>query len=64
MPPDIANRINTEVRRLLQQPEVRERLRAEGVEPGTLDVKGFTAFVAAEVERWSPVVRASGARSD
>lgn len=64
MPPDIANRINTEVRRLLQRPDVRERLRGEGVEPGTLDVKGFNAFVAAEVDRWSPVVRASGARSD
>lgn len=64
MPADIVNRLNSEVRRLLQLPDVRERLRSEGIEPGTLDVKAFNAFVAAEIEQWAPVVRASGARAD
>ena len=32
--------------------------------PGTLDVKAFNAFVAAEIEQWTPIVRASGARAD
>jgi tripartite-type tricarboxylate transporter receptor subunit TctC len=43
---------------------VRERLRPEGIEPGDLDPQQFTAFVAAELKRWAPVVRASGARAD
>jgi tripartite-type tricarboxylate transporter receptor subunit TctC len=64
MPADIVNRLNAEVRRVLQLPDVRERLRPEGIEPGNLDPKAFTEFVAAEVKRWTPVVRASGARSD
>ena len=64
MPADIASRLNSEVRRVLQLPELRERLRPEGIEPGTLDSKAFTEFVAAEVRRWAPVVRASGARAD
>lgn len=64
MPADIVNRLNSEVRRLLQLPDVRERLRSEGIEPGTLDVKAFNAFIAAEIEQWAPVVRASGARAD
>jgi tripartite-type tricarboxylate transporter receptor subunit TctC len=64
MPADIVTRLNTEVRRILQLPDVRERLRPDGIEPGTLDAKAFTEFVAAEVKRWGPVVRASGANAD
>ncbi len=64
LPPEIANRLNTEVRRIMNLPEVRVRLRQEAIEPGALDPKGFTEFVAAEIKRWAPVVRASGARVD
>ena len=62
--PDIVNRLNSEVRRVLQLPDVRARLRPEGIEPGNLDAKAFTEFVAAEVKRWAPVVKASGAKAD
>ena len=64
LPADIVNRLNSEVRRALQLPDVRARLRPEGIEPGNLDPKAFTEFVAAEVKRWAPVVKASGARAD
>jgi tripartite-type tricarboxylate transporter receptor subunit TctC len=64
MPADIVNRLNTETRRALQQPDVRERLRPEGIEPGALDAKQFTQFVAAEYKRWAPVVKASGAKAE
>src|SRR6267142_4623371 len=62
--PEIVSRLNVEVRRALQAPDVRERLRPEGIEPGDLDPQQFTAFVAAELKRWAPVVRASGAQAD
>jgi len=64
MPADIVNRLNAEVRRTLQLPDVRDRLKPEGIEPGDLDPQQFTAFVAAELKRWAPVVRASGAKVD
>lgn len=64
MPQDIVQRLNAEVRQILQLPEVRQRLRPEGIEPGNLDPKAFTAFVASELKRWAPVVRASGAQID
>jgi tripartite-type tricarboxylate transporter receptor subunit TctC len=64
MQPETVNRLNAEVRRVLQLPDVRERLRPEGIEPGDLDPQQFTAFVAAELKRWAPVVRASGAQAD
>ena len=64
VPRDIVNRLNSEVRRILQQADVRERLRPEGVEIGDLDPQTFSAYVAAELKRWAPVVRAAGARAD
>ncbi len=64
MPADIVRQLNTEVRRALQFADVRSRLLPEGIEPGDLDPQSFTAFVAAEVKRWAPIVRASGAQAD
>ena len=64
MPADIVSKLNTEVRRVLQLPDVRERLNADGVEANQLDAKAFNDFLAAEVRRWTPVVKASGARLD
>ncbi len=64
IPAEIVTRLNSEVRRALQSPEVKEKLRPEGIEPGTLSPKEFTDFVAAEYKRWAPVVRASGAKAE
>jgi tripartite-type tricarboxylate transporter receptor subunit TctC len=64
MPADIVTRLNGETRKALQLPDVRKRLEPEGIEPGTLDPKQFADFVAAEVKRWTPVVKASGAKID
>ena len=61
---EIVSRLNADIRRILQLSEVRERLRPEGIEPNHLDPRGFTEFVAAEVRRWAPLARASGARHD
>jgi tripartite-type tricarboxylate transporter receptor subunit TctC len=62
--PEIVNRLNAEVRRALRAPDVRERLRPEGIEPGDLDPQQFAAFVASELKRWGPIVRTSGATAD
>lgn len=64
MPPDIVQRLNAEVRRALKAPDVRDRLRPEGIEAGDLDPRQFTAFLESELKRWGPIVRASDARVD
>jgi tripartite-type tricarboxylate transporter receptor subunit TctC len=64
MPADIVQTLNAEIRRALETSEVRERLRHDGITPNRLDAKEFTAFVADELRRWGPVVRASGAKND
>jgi tripartite-type tricarboxylate transporter receptor subunit TctC len=64
MPADIVNRLNAEVNRALELPEVREHLKVEGIEPNPMSVREFNAFVAEELKRWAPVVKASGAKND
>jgi tripartite-type tricarboxylate transporter receptor subunit TctC len=64
MAQDVVSHLNAEVRKALKSADVRERLRPEGIEPGDMDPQRFTAFVASEVKRWAPVVRASGANVD
>lgn len=64
LPADVVNRLNGEVRRILELQDVRSRLRPDGILPNQLDAKAYSVFMAAEVKRWGPIVRASGARAD
>ncbi len=61
MPDEIVMLLNTEVRRILKLPDVREKLRSEGIAPNELDSHAFTEFVRSELARWTPVVKAATA---
>jgi len=64
MPADIVKRLNVEVRRALEMPDVRARLRVESIEPNDLDPEQFTEFVRTEVAKWTPYVKASAAMKE
>jgi tripartite-type tricarboxylate transporter receptor subunit TctC len=61
---DIVNCMNLEVRRAMQSPDVRERLRHEGIELRDPDPQLSPIFFAAEIKRWVPTVKALGTRSN
>jgi tripartite-type tricarboxylate transporter receptor subunit TctC len=63
-PPDIVKRLNTEMVRIINLPEVKDKLLALGAEPVGNSSEEFTAFVKAEVVKWGDVVKKSGARVD
>jgi tripartite-type tricarboxylate transporter receptor subunit TctC len=63
LPGEIVTRLNGEVRRVLQLPDVRERLRAQAIDAPALSPKEFTDFVADEFRRWAPLVRELNTRS-
>ena len=64
MPKEVVARPNAEIIKVLQRPEVRERLASEAAEPVGNTPEQFQAFIKAEIARWAPVVKASGARPD
>jgi tripartite-type tricarboxylate transporter receptor subunit TctC len=63
-PPEIVRRWNAEVNRIMQSPEIQARLPAEGARFVPNTPEQFAAFVKAEIAKWAPVVKASGARVD
>jgi len=64
VPGAIIAKINAEMRKSLQAPEVRERLAAQGTEPIPMTAEEFSRFVREEVTKWAAVVREAGARVD
>ena len=63
-PEPIVQRLNAEIGKVMQQPEVRARLASQGAEPTTGTPREFGTFIEAEIARWAQVVKASGAKLD
>ena len=63
-PPDIVQRISADVSRAVLSSDLRERMTQVGMEPVGSTPQQFEAFVRAEIEKWSKVVKASGAKAD
>ena len=56
-PKEIVSRMQQEVAKVLQLPEVREKLSASGAEPVGNTPEQFGAYVASEVAKWDRVVK-------
>ncbi len=63
-PKDVVAKWNTDVVRILNSPEMRERLSAQGAEAAPTTPTEFAAFIAAEQPKYARIVKASGAKVD
>ena len=63
-PQAVVDKLSVEVQRILQMPEVREKLVALGAEPVGSTQAEFNAHVRREIDKWARVVKTSGARVD
>jgi tripartite-type tricarboxylate transporter receptor subunit TctC len=61
-PPEIIDKLNTEINAGLADPSVRTKLAALGGSPLILSPADFTRLIAEEVEKWGQVVRTAGIR--
>jgi len=64
MPKPVVNRISGELKRILAQPELKQRFGQQGADATFLPPEAFLAFMKAEWAKWGPVVKATGARAD
>lgn len=64
LPTPIVARLNDEFVRILNQPEVRERILADGSEPVGSTPEDFRRFLVADLAKWAKVVKESGAKLD
>ena len=56
-PPQIVNRIQTELARLLKDPAIADRLRQNGLEPEPSTSAEFAQRIASEIQKWREVIR-------
>jgi tripartite-type tricarboxylate transporter receptor subunit TctC len=61
-PPDVVQKLNEAINRVLQMPEVRERLEALTFEPIGGSPQQFAEYVRSEVAKWALVVKQTGAK--
>jgi tripartite-type tricarboxylate transporter receptor subunit TctC len=57
VPREIVERVNAEVVKILQAPDLQARFAREAIDTKTLDAAAFTAYFKAEAERWTPLAR-------
>jgi len=63
-PPAIVKRLSAEIVKIINLPDVQEKLLLLGAEPVGNSSEEFTVFVRSEVVKWGDVVKKSGAKVD
>jgi len=63
-PPEVVEKLSAEVNKAVRSPDVREYFASRGfIVEGTTPA-AFKALIEAEVKKWTPIVKYSGARAD
>lgn len=63
-PADVVLRLQQETAKALASPAIKDRLLAQGANPGGMAPDAFAKFIDAETKKWAVVVKASGAKID
>ena len=63
-PRDVVHKISADMNKVLQSPEVRQRMAAIGLTPVGNTPEQFDAYIREEIPKWARVVKASGATAD
>jgi tripartite-type tricarboxylate transporter receptor subunit TctC len=63
-PPEVVSKLNTELIKVIQTPEVRDRLIPLAYDLQSSTPQEFSSLLKSETEKWAKVVKASGARAD
>ena len=63
-PRDIVRKMSADINRVLQSPDLMERMDKLGMEPSGTTPEQFDAFIRSEIEKWRRVVKAAGIRAE
>jgi tripartite-type tricarboxylate transporter receptor subunit TctC len=62
--PAIVTRVNSDVGAVVNAPEVKARLAAQGIEVATSSPQALAQLIREDYERWGRIIRATGIRAD
>ncbi|WP_296448926.1 Bug family tripartite tricarboxylate transporter substrate binding protein [Rhodoferax sp. UBA5149] len=63
-PPAVVLKLQQETAKALNSPAIKEKLQTQGAIPSGNSPQEFAKFIDAEIKKWAPVVKASGAKVD
>ncbi len=63
-PRELVHKISADINKALQQPEMRQRMAENGMEPAGNTPEQFDAFIRSEIEKWAPIVKAANLKLD
>lgn len=63
-PPEIVDRVAADLAAVMELPDVRERFAQQSAEARVLGPAAFSAFLARERDKWTDIVKRSGAKVD
>ena len=63
-PRDVILKINADVIKIINSPELKERLKAEGSDPVGNSPEQFAAFLRSEVAKWAKVIKVAGVKPE
>jgi tripartite-type tricarboxylate transporter receptor subunit TctC len=64
VPQAIVNKLSAEVARIVRLPDVAQRFQLDGAEPVGSTPKEFAAFLKAEMQKWSKVIKDAGIKPE
>ena len=63
-PAPVVDRLHKEIRTILAQPEMQERLKSFGMQPADMTTAEIAAFQKAEVAKWAQVIKAANIKPE
>jgi len=63
-PADIVNKLNAEMRKIVNNPEVKATWAKQGAVPMSMTVAEFDQYLNADIAKWANIVKVSGAKAD
>jgi tripartite-type tricarboxylate transporter receptor subunit TctC len=63
-PKALAAQLNTEINKILQQPDIKTRLENDGAEVRILSIDQFTGFVSAEIDKYQDIIKAADIKAE
>ena len=63
-PADVVNKLNAEVRKIVNNPEVKAAWAKQGAVPMSMSVPEFDQYLNADIAKWANIVKVSGAKPD
>ena len=61
-PKDIVAKLNSEVRKMQEQSDTREKLAAQGIEVKSLSPQELSQLIASDTAKWSKIIRETGVK--